>query len=191
MANDAPLFASGPAGPGIARRWWLVLLRGLFGIVFGLFALLMPGPTLASLVLLFGIYLLFDGVTAIFSGIRAARLHRSWGWFLFEGLVDIAVAVIALAWPALTIFAFVWIAGAWALISGVLMIVAAFRWRQGSGRWWLALAGLVSVIWGLLLFFEPINGAIVMTIWLGVYALVFGVSLVVVALRMRRTLAAR
>lgn len=190
MANDAPLFPNGfadsPEGAGIASRWWLVLLRGLFGIVFGLVALLLPGPTLASLVLLFGIYLLFDGVAAIFSGIRAARLHRAWGWFLFEGLVDIAVAVIALAWPALTIFVFVWIAAAWALVSGVLMIAAAFRWRQGSGRWWLGLAGLVSVIWGVLLFVEPITGAIVMTVWLGIYALVFGVAMVVVALRMRR-----
>jgi uncharacterized membrane protein HdeD (DUF308 family) len=181
----APDFGTAFDEPGGSRRWGLVLLRGVFGIVFGLVALLLPGPTLASLILLFAVYLLFDGVVAVLSGIRAARLHRSWGWFLFEGVVDIAVAVITLAWPALSIFVFVWIAAAWALVSGVLMIAAALRWRNGKGRWWIAIAGLVSIVWGVLLFVEPVAGAIAMTVWLGVYALAFGVSLVVSALRLR------
>ena len=178
---------AGLDGGGGPLRWRLLLLRGVTGIVFGLLALLLPGPTLASLVLLFAVYMLIDGVAALVSGARAARHERGrWGWFLFEGLADIAAGLVAFFWPGLTIFVFVWLSAFWALVSGALMLGAALRWTRGQGRGWLVLGGLVSLVWGVLLLMAPVAGALVMTLWLGAYALAFGIALLVLALRLRR-----
>ena len=170
----------------LSRNWGLVLLRGLAGIAFGLVALLLPGPTLATLVLLFAAYMLVDGVFAILSGVRAAQRNERWGWFVVEGIVDIGAGIIAFLWPGLTLVVLVWLLAFWALVSGALMLAAAFRLGAAHGRWLLALGGVISILWGALLLFAPIAGAVVMTLWLGAYALVFGIAIVVLALRLRR-----
>ncbi len=189
--GSGPLRAPPGAGLGGSGgdplRWRLLLLRGVTGIAFGLLALLLPGPTLASLVLLFAVYMLVDGVAAIVSGVRAARHDRKrWGWFIFEGLADIAAGLVAFFWPGLTIVVFVWLSAFWALVSGALMLGAALRWTRGQGRGWLVFGGLVSLVWGVLLLMAPVAGALVMTLWLGAYALAFGIALLVLALRLRR-----
>lgn len=166
-------------------HWGLMMLRGVSGIAFGVIAMAMPGPTLVSLALLFAAYMLVDGVFAIAAAFHAARGHQSWIWFALGGAVDIVVAVIALAWPAVTIAAFVAIAAAWALVSGAFMIIAAFRAAAHDGRWLLGLGGAVSVGWGVLLLVWPVAGALTMVLWLGAYALVFGVALVVLAFKLR------
>jgi len=166
-------------------HWGLMMLRGVAGIAFGAIAMAMPGPTLVSLAVLFAAYMLVDGVFAIAAAFHAAREHQSWIWFALGGAVDIVVAVIALAWPAVTIAAFVAIAAAWALISGVFMIIAAFRAAAHDGRWLLGLGGAVSVAWGVLLLVWPVAGALTMVLWLGAYTLVFGITLVVLAFKLR------
>jgi uncharacterized membrane protein HdeD (DUF308 family) len=169
-----------------SRSWPFVLVRALAAIVFGIVALVLPGVTLGALVLLFAAYMIVDGVFAFIAGGRAVREHERWGFFAIEGILDIAAGVIAFLWPGLTIFVFVILAAVWALLSGLAMVVGAFRFRQEHGRGWLAAGGVVSAIWGLLLFAWPIAGAFVMTLWLGAYALVFGVALLVLAMRLRR-----
>jgi uncharacterized membrane protein HdeD (DUF308 family) len=168
-----------------ARNWWLVALRGVLAILFGLVALVLPVATMLSLVLLFSAYALVDGIFAIIAGIRKARRHERWGLLVLEGIVDIIAGAIAFLWPAITVLAFVFLVAAWALVSGALMLAAAFRLETSHGRWWLVLGGLVSLAYGVVLIAAPLIGALVLTWWLGAYALVFGVALLILGFRLR------
>ncbi len=169
----------------LAENWWAVALRGAFAILFGIIALILPGVTIASLVLLFAAYMLADGILAIVAAVRAARRNERWGLLILEGLANIATGVLAFIWPGITVIVFVLLLAAWAIVSGALMIGAAFRLGKRHGRWWMVLAGVLSVIWGGLLTFAPIAGAVVLTWWLGAYALVFGGLLLALAFRLR------
>lgn len=182
-----PIRGSGDAAmcAVLAENWWAVAVRGVLGILFGLIALLAPGPTILSLVLLFSAYMLVDGVFGIVAAVRAARRNERWGLLLLEGVVDIAAGVVAFLWPGLTVVAFVLLMAVWALVSGGLMLGAAFKLSTQHGRWWLALGGVVSIVYGLLLAIAPLIGALVLTWWLGAYALAFGVVLLVLAFRLR------
>jgi uncharacterized membrane protein HdeD (DUF308 family) len=168
----------------LAARWWVVGLRGLLGIAFGFICLLVPAAAILALVLLFSAYMLVDGTLAIISGIKAARGGERWGLLALEGVVDIAAGAIAFLWPAITAVAFVLLIAIWAIISGGLMLVAAFSLNKEHGRWWLALGGIASTIFGIVLLIAPIVGAVVLTWWLGAYALVFGVLLLVLAFQL-------
>ena len=187
---------SGPATPGpaarseamsrlLAQNWWAVALRGVFAILFGLVALFMTGPTILSLVLFFSAYMLVDGIFTIVAAVRAASRQERWGLLVLEGIADIATGVIAFVWPGLTVLAFVLIMAAWSLVTGILMIVAAFRLDQTYGRGWLVFSGIVSVLFGIALVIAPLIGAVVLTWWLGAYALVFGIGLLVLAFKLR------
>lgn len=173
------------ASDGLARNWWLFTLRGIFGVVFGLTALLFPGPTMLSLVILFSAYMLLDGTAGIISAVRAMRRRDQWGFLIFEGLLNIAVGMVAFLWPGVTVVAFVLLVAAWAIISGGLMMAAAFRLNISHGRWWLVLGGLCSLIYGALLIAMPLIGAVVLTWWMGAYALVFGISLIILSFQLR------
>src|SRR5256714_6089247 len=118
---------------------------------FGIIALLMPGAALLAFVLLFAAYMLIDGVLAIIAGVRTAQRHDRWGWLILEGILDFVAGGIAVVWPVITIVAFVFLMGAWAIVTGVLLFGASFRLNIPHGRWLMALAGAVSVIWGILL----------------------------------------
>ncbi len=169
----------------LARNWWAIGIRGVVGILFGLVALFLPGATMLSLVLLFAAYLFVDGVFGIVSAIRAARAQERWGLLVLEGLVDIAVAVVAVLWPGITVVAFVFLVAFWAIFTGILELAAAFRLEFIDGRGWLIFGGIVSVLYGAVLIVAPMIGAVVLTWWLGAYALVFGVALVVLAFKLR------
>ncbi len=169
----------------LAQNWWAVALRGVFAILFGLIALFVPGATILSLVLFFSAYMLVDGVFGIVSAVRAARKGERWGLLVLEGIANIAVGIIALLWPGLTAVAFVLLLAAWSIVSGGLMLGAAFRLSQAHGRWWLALGGVVSIVFGVLLVIAPVIGAVVLTWWLGAYALVFGAMLLAAAFKLR------
>lgn len=168
----------------LADSWWAVGLRGLLGIAFGLICLLVPAAAILALILLFSAYMLVDGVLAIVSGIKAARSGERWGLLILEGFVDIAAGVIAFLWPAITTVAFVILIAVWAIISGALMLAAALSLKLDHGRWWLALGGIASVIFGIVLLIAPVVGAVVLTWWLGAYAIVFGVMLLVLAFQL-------
>ena len=169
----------------LAQNWWAVALRGAFAILFGLVALFLPGPTILSLVLFFSAYMLVDGIFGIIAAVRAARRGERWGLLVFEGILNIAVGVIAFVMPGITVIAFVLLMAAWSLLSGGLMLGAALRLSPRHGRWWMALAGIASIIFGVLLAIAPIMGAVVLTWWVGAYALVFGVALLVLAFQLR------
>lgn len=169
----------------LAQNWWAMALRGMFALLFGLVALFAPGPTLLSLALLFGAYLLVDGVFGIIAAVRAARRDERWGLLLIEGLANIVMGLVAVVFPVSAVVAFVLVTAAWALLTGGLMAAAAFRLDGNHGRWWLALSGGVSVVFGVMLLVSPLVGAVVLTWWLGAYALVFGAMLLGLAFKLR------
>jgi uncharacterized membrane protein HdeD (DUF308 family) len=184
--NSTSGVGSGPAAETLVQNWWLFTLRGVLGIIFGCLALIFPGPTILSLVLLFSAYMLVDGIFGIISAVRAIRRKEDrWGLLIFEGLCNIAVGIAAFLWPSLTVVAFMWLIAAWAIVTGGLMTAAGFRLNIDHGRWWLILGGLLSVAFGVLLIITPLIGAIVLTWWLGAYAILFGVALVIFSFKLR------
>lgn len=170
----------------LARNWWMVGLRGVLAIVFGLLTFVLPVVALQTWVLLFAAYMIVDGVFGIASGVRAATRHERWGWLIFEGITSVGAGIVALIWPIVTVVVFVYLLAIWSGVSGVMMTIAAFRLKVDHGRWLLALAGVFSVLWGLLLLFAPIAGALALVLYLGAYALVFGVMLLVLSWRLRQ-----
>lgn len=184
-AATPPMLRRDAMSTALARNWWLVALRGAFAILFGIVAFVSPLATLLTLAVFFAAYMLIDGITAIAAAVRAAERHRRWGLLLLEGLLDILVAVAAFVLPGSAILAFVYLVAAWALLSGGLMIAAAFGLHGHYGRWWLVLGGLVSLVFGVAVLLNPAVSAIVLTYWLGGYAVAFGVMLVILGLRLR------
>jgi uncharacterized membrane protein HdeD (DUF308 family) len=174
-----------PLNAILAQNWWAVALRGVLGIVFGLIAFFFPGPTMLSFVLVFATYALIDGVFAIVAAVRAARRRDRWGFLTFEGIVSIVAAVLAVLWPGLTLLIFVMVVAAWAIATGTLMFSASRNLDTEHGRWWLALGGLISVAYGILLIVAPLIGAVVLTWWIGAYAFGFGIALLILAFRLR------
>ena len=169
----------------LADNWWAVGLRGILGILFGLICLFTPGVAVAVFVIMFAAYMLVDGAFAIVAGIKAARNGERWGLLILEGIVDIAAGLVAVAWPGITLVALIWLIAIWAIVSGALMLWAAFTLNADHGRWWLALGGVASLIFGILLVLQPLIGAIVLTLWIGAYAFVFGIFLLVLAFQLR------
>jgi uncharacterized membrane protein HdeD (DUF308 family) len=170
----------------LARNWWAVVIRGIAAILFGVIALLAPGIALLSFVILFAAYMLVDGVFAIVSAVRAMTRHERWGFLILEGLVSLVAGGVALVWPGLTIAAFVILVAAWSLVTGMLELLAAPRLERGHGRIWMFLGGLASLLFGMLLIIAPLIGAVVLTWWIGAYAVVSGVSLCILAFRLRQ-----
>ena len=170
-------------GTALARNWWALVLRGVVALLFGAIAFLTPVTALGSLVLVTGVYLLVDGVFATISAVRAASHHGRWTTLLLEGVLGLLLGLVAIFMPAVAVGVFVLLLAAWALVTGVLMLVAAFH--TGHTHWLLALGGFVSLVWGVLLVANPFGGAIVLTIWLGAYALFFGITMIALGLRLR------
>ncbi len=170
----------------LSRHWWILALRGLLAVVFGVLALVWPASTARVLVVLFGIYALIDGLFSLVSAL--ANRDRGGGWWLLllEALVGLAAGVLALIWPRITALVILFIIAAWAIATGILELIAAIRLRkQVEGEWFLGLAGVVSIILGLLLALRPGSGLIAVVWFVGAYAILFGVLLFVLSLRLR------
>jgi uncharacterized membrane protein HdeD (DUF308 family) len=171
----------------LSRSWWLLLLRGLAAIAFGILTWSQPGLSLAALVLLFGAYCLADGVLSLWTALAGRAEHESWWVLLLEGLLGIGVGVLTFLAPGLTALAVLFYIAIWAMGTGVLEIVAAIRLRKEiAGEWWLILAGLASVVFGVLLMVQPGVGALAVLWLIAVYAIVHGVLLVMLAFKARR-----
>jgi uncharacterized membrane protein HdeD (DUF308 family) len=173
--------------PVLARNWWVLVLRGLAAIVFGVLAFLWPSITLFVLVLLFGAYMLVDGIFAIVAAVRAAGREARWWLLLIEGVLGVLAGLVAFFWPGLTALALLYFIAAWAIVTGILEIVGAIRLRQEiEGEWALGLSGALSVLFGILLVVIPAPAGLLSLVWLiGAYALAFGVLVVVLAFRVR------
>jgi uncharacterized membrane protein HdeD (DUF308 family) len=169
----------------LTRNWWAVALRGLAGILFGIITFVSPGISLAALVLLFGAYAFADGVLSIVSAVRRRGADR-WWLLLLQGIVGIGAGVVTLLWPGITALALLFVMAAWALVGGALQVAAAIRLRKViTGEWLLALSGVLSIALGVLLVLFPGPGALALVIWIGAYAFVFGILLLVLGFKLR------
>jgi uncharacterized membrane protein HdeD (DUF308 family) len=171
----------------LSRGWWLLLLRGLAAITFGVLTWVQPGVSLAVLVLLFGAYSMADGVFGVWAAVAGRKHHEHWGLLLLEGLLGIGVGVMTFLAPGLTTLVLLFYIAIWAIATGVLEIAAAIRLRKEiEGEWLLILAGLLSVMFGILLMAQPGAGALSLLWLIASYAVVFGVLLVLLAFKARR-----
>lgn len=171
----------------LSRNWWLVVVRGVLAILFGLAALFWPGLTFFLLILMFGAYAIVDGIFAIWSGVVRSRYSSRWWVFLLEGIIGVVAGVIAWLRPGWAAVALVLVIAIWAVLTGILEIIAAIRLRREiTNEWLLGFSGFVSVLLGILLFFQPLTGGLVVTLMIGAYALIFGVLLVVLGFRLRK-----
>ena len=172
----------------LAANWWAIALRGVAGILFGVLTFVVPGLTLAALVLLFGSYAIVDGVLNIVAALRRRRAGEPpWWALLLEGVVSVAAGVVTFAWPGLTTVVLLYVIAGWAIITGAFEMAAAVRLRQRvEGEGWLVFSGILSIALGVLLMAAPATGALALVLWIGAYAMVFGALLVVLAFRLRR-----
>lgn len=179
---------------GSAARavWWLVLVRGLLAIVFGLFALFSPASALLALVIVFGVYAVLDGITAIVLGVRHRTTQAHWGWQVAQGAVSAIAGIIALLWPGVTVLALLFVIALWSIVHGIAVIGEAFMLRRaGASTWGWALAGgILSVVFGILLVVQPGAGLLTLLWLVGTFAVVFGVIVVVWAFRLRSAVSA-
>lgn len=166
----------------LVRHWWLVALRGFLAVLFGVLSLIWPGITLATLVIFFGAYSFVDGIFALISAVR----HRErWAALALEGVAGIAAGVITFFWPGITALALLYIIAAWAIVTGVLEVVMAIRLRKAiKGEVLLALSGIASLVFGLLLIILPGPGALAVVWLIGAYAIAFGVLNIVLGFRL-------
>jgi uncharacterized membrane protein HdeD (DUF308 family) len=169
----------------LVRHWWAVLLRGAVSLLFGLTTLLVPGLSLAALVLVFGVYALADGAFAVAAALRRSMAETRWAHVL-EGTLQIVAGLASLRWPSALVLSISYLIAAWAMVIGVLRISSAIRLRKViTGEWLLGLTGLGTIALGPLFLSFPAAGAIAVGLWVGAYALVMGIALMALGWRLR------
>jgi uncharacterized membrane protein HdeD (DUF308 family) len=173
-----------PALPMLAGNWWALLLRGIAAALFGLAALFWPGLTLFVLIVFFGAYALVDGILAIVAGIRGSEGSR---WLLLaEGVLGVLAGLIAFVWPGMTALVLLFVISAWAIFTGLLKVVMAIAFRREvENAWLMGLSGVLSVLFGVVLAVLPGVGLLSLVWLVGIYALIFGVALIVLGFRAR------
>jgi len=168
------------------RHWWVVALRGLAAIVFGILAFVWPGVTLSVLVLLFGAYAIVDGVLALYAAVRSGAGGGQFWAALLEGIVGVVAGLVAFFYPGLTALALLFVIAAWAILTGIMEIIVAVRLRQViDHEWAMIFSGVLSVLFGIVLFAQPGAGALAVVWLIGLYAVIFGIALLVFAWRLR------
>lgn len=171
----------------LVRNWSMVAVRGVVALVFGLLTILRPGLTLAVLVILFGAYALVDGVFAVWAALANRRGEPHWVALLVAGVAGIAAGIVTLIMPGITAIVLLYFIAAWAIVRGAAEIAMAVQLRTVmAGEWLLALAGVLSVAFGVLLFLFPGAGALALILWIGVWALLLGAILIALAFRLRQ-----
>ncbi len=172
---------------GLARWWWTLILRGVVAIVFGVLAFVAPAFGIALLVVLFAVWAIIDGVNNLLTGIRTRSQDRSWWLEILEGIVGVVAGVIALALPAFAAEVLVLLIAVWAILTGVIEIWLAIRLRRViEGEAWMALAGVASILFGMVVILFPAAGALSIVWLIGSFAIAFGVFLVLLGWRLRR-----
>lgn len=166
----------------LTQKWWAVALRGIAAIVFGIVALVLPGVVLVSLAIVFGAYAFVDGVFAIVSAF--GHPGREAVWYVLDGILGIAVGIATFFFPGITAQALVFLIGMWAILTGIFEVIAGFE-LPIKRDWLLVIAGIASIILGVLVFANPVSGALAIAGLIGIYAVVFGVTMVAFGIRLR------
>jgi uncharacterized membrane protein HdeD (DUF308 family) len=168
----------------ISRNWWVLAVRGALAVLFGVLAFALPSITLGALVLMFGAYAVVDGVLALYHALAGDAGSR---WLLaLEGIVGVLAGIATLFYPGITALVLLYVIAGWAVVTGVLEIVAAIELRKViDNEWLLGLGGLASIVFGVLLAVQPAAGLLTVVWLIGAYAVVFGVLLVGLAFKIR------
>jgi uncharacterized membrane protein HdeD (DUF308 family) len=170
----------------LARTWWLILLRGIVAVLFGVLTFVWPGVTLVTLVLFYGAYALVDGVLSLAAAIMGGAAAPRW-WLAVVGLLGIAAGIVTLLLPGITTLVLLYFIALWAILIGAMQIVGAIRLRHEiDNEWWLGLSGALSVLFGIVLIAQPGAGALGLVYVIGAFAVIFGLVLISFALRLRR-----
>ena len=170
----------------LAKNWWMLLLRGIAAIIFGVLALTWPGMTLVTLILFYGAYVLVDGVLAIVAAITGGALMPRW-WLAIVGLLGIAAGVLTFLMPGLTAIVLLYFIAGWAIATGVLQIIGAIKLRKEiDNEWLLILGGILSVLFGVAMIAAPGAGALALITVIGIYAMIVGALLVALSFRLKK-----
>ncbi len=182
---QSPALSRGLMLHALARNWWLILLRGICAILFGVLAFIWPGITLLTLALLYGIFALIEGGLALAAAIMGGAPAPRW-WLAVAGLLGIAVGILTIMMPGMTAILLVLFIAAWAIVSGIMQIVGAIRLRKEiDNEWMLVAVGAISVAFGVLVALQPMLGALSLVFVIGAYAIIYGIALVALAFRLR------
>jgi len=169
----------------LCRCWWLLLLRGIAAVAFGVLTFVWPGVTLLTLVFLYGAFALVDGVFALVAAIMGGRPAPRW-WLAIVGLLGVAVGILTFAWPGITALVLLLFIAGWAIATGIMQIVGAVRLRKEiEGEWLLIASGVLSLLFGLVLIVQPGTGALALLFVIGVYAILYGLIEVWLSLKLR------
>lgn len=169
------------------KYWWSFFMRGIFALTFGLIAVFLPGITMKLMAYLLAVFFIGDALISIAAWMKDRRHGRNLNFLLFEALVGFGLGFSTFIWPKLTIFAVVLSLGLWALITGVFAILAAIKLRSEiQGEWVLGVSGLLSIMVSLILFANPGISAVAIILVIGVYAVLLGVALIALGLRLRK-----
>lgn len=168
------------------EKWWVLLLRGLVSIAFAVLIWMQPAITLKAMIILFGAFALVDGVLGVWSAFSSRKDRNNWWVLMLWGLVGIGIGIITFVAPAVTALALLFYIAIWAIVTGVLEIIAAVRLRKEiQGEWLLGLAGLLSLVFGILLIMHPGAGVLAVLWLIAAYALILGVLMVILAFKVR------
>jgi uncharacterized membrane protein HdeD (DUF308 family) len=171
----------------MGRMWWLVLLRGLAAIVFGILAWAWPGVTLITLVLFWGAYALVDGVAALVGGWQTKDSGKPMWQIVLVGIVGIAAGIFTFVQPGVTAVALLILIAAWAIVNGVFEIAAAIRLRKEiDNEWLLILSGVLSIVFGIFMIVNPGAGAMAVLWLIGVFAIAYGALLVMLSFKLKK-----
>jgi uncharacterized membrane protein HdeD (DUF308 family) len=164
----------------VAQNWWAIVLRGVFGVIFGIGAFIWPDITLAALVLLYGAYALVEGLLAVAAAVMGPRPGGFLWGMLLAGVVSVVAGVLTFLWPGLTALALLYFIAVWAIVRGVFEIVAAVQLRKEiENEWLLGLSGLLTIVLGLFLMVAPGAGILAVLWWVGATAIVFGILMII------------
>jgi uncharacterized membrane protein HdeD (DUF308 family) len=170
----------------LKRHWWVPVIRGIAAIVFGVIAFAYPGLTVAMLVLFFGAWVLVDGVFRVIGAIGHRAFDKEWGFDLIIGIVGIIIGFLTFHAPQITALALIIYIAAWALMIGATEIALAIKLRREiKGEWFLILMGLVSIVFAVMLLWNPLPGALALVWLIGSYAIVFGILGIILGFRLR------
>jgi len=177
----------GPVARAITANWWVLLLRGLVALAFGIVAFAYPFSAVGAFIIVFGAFAFADGVLTIFQAFRFAHPERwSWWYVILQGLAGIAIAAVVFFYPGLAAATFGVLIALWAIFTGVLEIGAGLRLRRDvAGEIFLIVAGALSVVVGAVLFYYPLGATLAFVYVVAAYAVVAGIALIVLAFRLR------
>ena len=170
----------------LKRHWWVPVIRGIAAIVFGIIAFMYPGITVATLVLFFGAWVLIDGIFRVVGAIGHRASDPDWGWHIVIGIVGIIVGLLTFHAPRITALALIIYIAAWALMVGATEIAFAIKLRREiKGEWFLILMGLASIIFAILLLWNPVAGAAAVIWLIAWYAVVLGILAIFFGFRLK------